>query len=116
MTIDPVKLLIEAGAISSDPFAPNSRYRGVAQAGYVRRPGERIVKYVLRRFIPQRRAMTAVFEHIVQGGERPDGLAAQTLGDAELYWRIADANAVIDPNELTDTVGARVIIPPPPGL
>jgi hypothetical protein len=33
-----------------------------------------------------------------------------------LYWRIADANAVVDPNELTDTLGRRVDIPLPPGM
>jgi hypothetical protein len=38
------------------------------------------------------------------------------LGDAELYWRIADANAVTDPFELTEMLGARVIIPLPSGL
>jgi hypothetical protein len=116
VSLDPIKMLIEAGAISSDPFAANSRYHGVGQALYSRHAGDPVVRYVLRRFIPQRRAIGIVFEHIVQGGERPDLLAAQTLGDAELYWRIADANAVIDPRDVTDTVGARVLIPTPPGV
>jgi hypothetical protein len=71
---------------------------------------------VLRRFIPQRRDIAVTLEHIVQSGERPDLLAAQAFGDAELYWRIADANAVTDPFELTDTLGARVVIPVPPGI
>jgi hypothetical protein len=117
MTItDPVQLLIAAGAISTDPFAPDSRYRGIAQGLFVRDAGDPGVRYVLRRFIPQRRDITIVAEHIVHGGERPDMLAALTLADAELYWRVADANAVIDPNELTDTIGARVNVPTPPGL
>ena len=38
------------------------------------------------------------------------------LGDPELYWRIADANVVTDPFELTDTPGDRVQIPRPSGL
>ena len=113
---DPVQLLIEAGAISSDPFAPGSRYRGIAQGLYVRYPNDPGVRYLLRRFIPQRRDISIAIEHIVHSGERPDVLAAQTIGDAGLYWRIADANAVIDPNELTDTVGARIGIPQPTGL
>ncbi len=66
------------------------------------------IAYVLRRFIPQQRDIAVLLEHIVQSGERPDLLAAGHFGDAELYWRIADANAVIDPFELTDTLGARV--------
>ena len=38
------------------------------------------------------------------------------LADPLLYWRIADANAVIDPFELTDVLGRRVDIPLPPGM
>lgn len=116
MTTDPVQLLIDAGAIPANPFASNSRYYSVALARYVRSPGDPGVLYVLRRFIPQKRDIALAGEHIVRAGERPDLLAAQTLGDAELYWRIADANAVTDPFELTDRLGARIVIPQPPGL
>jgi hypothetical protein len=116
MTTDPVQLLIDAGAIPANPFASNSRYYTVALARYLRGAGDPGVVYVLRRFIPQRRDIAIAAEHIVHGGDRPDLLAAQTLGDAELYWRIADANAVTDPFELTDTLGARILIPQPPGL
>jgi hypothetical protein len=116
MATDPVQLLIQAGAIPANPFAPGSRYRTVAIGRFVRGPDDPGVAYVLRRFIPQRRDIAVVAEHIVAGGERPDLLAVQTLGDPELYWRIADAKAVTDPFELTDTLGARVGIPRPPGL
>src|SRR3954469_17151751 len=116
MTTDPVQLLIEAGAIPASPFASNSRYHGVPLGRYVRARGDPGVSYVLRRFIPQRRDITAALQHIVHSGERPDLLAALMLGDAELYWRIADANAVTDPFELTEMLGARVIIPLPSGL
>jgi hypothetical protein len=116
MASDPVQLLIQAGAIPANPFAPSSRYHTVRIDRFVRAPGDPGVAYVLRRFIPQMRDIALAAEHIVSSGERPDLLAAQTLGDPELYWRIADANAVIDPFELTDTPGARVGIPRPPGL
>ena len=119
MSTDPIAALIAAGAFPAEPFAPNSRYRGVPLGLYQRDPArdpDAGIPYVLRRFIPQRRDLPAAFEHVVHGGERPDGLAAQAYGDAELYWRIADANAVTDPFELTDTVGARVAIPQPPGV
>lgn len=116
MTTDPVQLLIEAGAIPAHPFAPNSRYFGVPVARLVRGPGDPGVPYVRRRFIAQRRDIAVAALHVVASGERPDLLAAQTLGDSELYWRIADANAVIDPFELGDTPGARVRIPQPSGL
>jgi hypothetical protein len=116
MTTDPVQALIDAGAIPRSPFAPDSRYAGVALGLYRRTPADPGVAYVLRRFIPQRRDIAIAFEHIVHSGERPDLLAAQAFGDAELYWRIADANVATDPFELTDTLGARVLIPLPPGL
>jgi len=116
MTTDPVQALIDAGAIPTSPFASNSRYFGVAFGLYRRHAGDPGVAYVLRRFIPQRRDTAIAFEHIVQSGERPDLLAAQAFADAELYWRIADANLVTDPFDLTDTLGARVAIPASPGL
>ena len=116
MTTDPVQLLIEAGAIPSSPFAHSSRYYGVAVGRYVRFAGDPGTPYVLRRFIPQRREIAIAAEHGVRSGERPELLAAQALGDAELYWRLIDANALIDPLELTDTLGRRILLPLPPGL
>ena len=115
MSTDPVQLLIEAGAIPSNPFGPASRYVNVSIGRYVKRPGEPGVNYVLRRFIPQRRDVSIVAQHVVQGGERPELVAAQVFGDPELYWRLADANAVTDPFEL-NKVGRRIAIPTPPGL
>jgi hypothetical protein len=116
MTTDPVQALIDAGAIPTSPFADNSRYSGVAIGLYQSGPGDLSAPSVLRRFIPQRRDIGTAFEHIVRSGERPDLMAAQIIGDPELYWRIADANVVIDPFEVTDTLGARVAIPGPPGF
>ena len=116
MTTDPVQLLIDAGAIPSNPFGPNSRYHGVPLGRHVRGPGDPGVAYVLRRFIPQRRDIAIAAEHIVTSGERPELLAAQALGDPELYWRLADANAVTDPFELTDELGRRITFPLPPGF
>lgn len=116
MSSDLVQQLIDAGAISANPFTANSRYNGVGLGLYATKADPNGVRYVLRRFIPQRRDIAIAAEHVVQGGERPDLLAAQALGDSELYWRLADANLVIDPFELTDTAGARILIPLPPGF
>jgi hypothetical protein len=116
MTTDPVQALIDVGAIPTSPFAPDSRYYGVAFGLFQRNPADPGIAYVLRRFIPQQRDIAVLLEHIVQSGERPDLLAAQAFADAELYWRIADANVVTDPFELTDTLGARVIFPAPSGV
>jgi hypothetical protein len=116
MSDDPVQRLIDAGAIPSAPFAANSRYQGVRIALYSSTAMSQPTPYVLRRFIPQRRDIGIAATRIVTGGERPDGVGAQTLGDPELYWRVADANIVTDPFELTDTPGRRIAIPLPPGM
>ncbi|MDE1948643.1 MAG: baseplate wedge protein 53 [Burkholderiales bacterium] len=110
---DPVQMLIDAGAIPATPFSESSRYRGVELATLARADGS-LLAYVRRRFIPPRREIALAAGHLVQGGERPDRLANQQYGDPLLYWRIADGNAVIDPNELTDEVGALIAIPVPP--
>jgi hypothetical protein len=112
---DPVQLLIAAGAIPSTPFVPQSRYSGVPLAVLTQRPGEPRVVYVTRRFIPAQSTMAIAGRHLVTALDRPDSLAATYFGDPLLYWRIADANAVVDPNELTDTPGRRLDIPLAPG-
>lgn len=113
---DPVQLLIDAGAIPSSPFVPQSRYSGVPLAVLQARPEDPRRVYVRRRFIPAPASIALATRHLVGALERPDLLGAQYLGDPLLYWRIADANAVVDPNELTDTPGRRVDIPLPPGF
>ena len=113
--IDPVQLLIDAGAIPSTPFVEQSRYHGIQLTVLQRRPDEPGVVFVRRRFIPASNGPIAG-HHTVKAGDRPDLLGAAYFGDALFYWRIADANAVVDPNELTDTLGRRVIIPQPPGV
>jgi hypothetical protein len=57
-----------------------------------------------------------LFEHTVTQGERLDNIAAQYLGDPEQFWRICDANAVLRPDELTDTTGRRIRITMPAGI
>jgi hypothetical protein len=114
--VDPVQMLIDAGAIPNTPFVAQSRYNGVALAVFVRRPGEPGVAYVRRRFIPAPAATLVATHHTVASGDRPDLLGAAYFGDVLLYWRIADTNAVVDPHELTDTVGRRVVIPTISGI
>ena len=113
---DPVQLLIDAGAIPSTPFVPQSRYSGVPLALLQRRPDDPGVVYVRRRFIPAPGSLTIVARHVAGALDRADLLGAKYLGDPLLYWRIADANSVVDPNELTDTLGRRIDIPLPPGM
>lgn len=111
--LDPVQMLIDAGAIPSSPFSEASRYRGVALATFTRADGTPQA-YVRRRFVPAQREIPMAAAVTVGSGDRPDLLAHQHYGQALLYWRIADGHAVIDPFELTDTAGRRLLLPVPP--
>ncbi len=117
-TTDPVQMLIDAGAIPQTPFDENSRYRKVdiallaappvSPAGGAAQPP---VPYLRRRFIAQPSDIALAAYATVGASERPDLLAARTLGEPLAYWRLADANGVADPNALTDTPGMRVAVP-----
>jgi hypothetical protein len=117
---DPVQMLIDAGAIPATPFGPNSRYARVSIARFelARSDGDgggESVPYVLRRFVPQARDIPIALHYGLRGRDRIDLLAAHYLGDAELHWRIADANLATDMLELTANPGQRIAIPLPPG-
>jgi hypothetical protein len=112
---DPVQMLIAAGAIPASPFGPSSRYATVAIGLFSVATDDAPVAYVLRRFVPQARDIAIVARHTVQAGDRVDLLAQHYLGDVELTWRIADANAASDLLDFTATPGLRIVIPQPPG-
>ena len=82
-----------------------------------RGPGDPGIAYVLRRFIPAAaRHRGRCWSTSCRAAIGPTCWRRRYFGDAELYWRIADANVVTDPFELTDTLGARIAIPAPPGM
>jgi hypothetical protein len=92
-----------------------SRYFGVETAVRIL-PDGREVPYLRRRLLPRPERLALIAEHVVSEGERPDLLAHRYLGDAEQWWRIADANPVLDPRELTATPGRRLRITLPDGV
>jgi len=49
----------------------------------------------------------------VNDPDRLDLIAARTVGAAEQFWRIADANAALNPFDLTAMPGEQVRIPAP---
>jgi hypothetical protein len=112
---DPVQMLIDAGAIPTSPFGPSSRYAKVAIGRYQVCITE-YVPYVLRRFVPQAREIPLMTHHLVRAGDRIDVIAGHYLGDAEVNWRVADANLATDMLDATATVGVRLAIPLPPGV
>jgi hypothetical protein len=94
---------------------PNSRYVAIEVAAHTTEAG-RTVMHFRRRFIAPADRFQTIAEHTVVEGERPDTLAAQFLGDAEQSWRLADANGVLRPEELTDTPGRTLRITLPEGV
>lgn len=96
-------------------FPPTSRYHGI-EVTTLETPDGDAVPYLRRRFIPSPERFALLQEHVVSEGERPDHVAARYLGDPEAFWRIADANTVIRPHDLTDTPGRRLRITLPEGI
>jgi hypothetical protein len=73
----------------------------------------REIRYVKRRFIPPRDGATTLVEHSVTQEERLDNVTARYLGDPTQFWRVCDANTVLEPNALTDMVGNVIEIAMP---
>lgn len=93
-----LQALLQFTGLKASLFPPNSRYRGIDTAS-LQSAGQTIV-YIRRRFVPSSDQLTPIQEHTVKQGERLDNLAAQFLGDAELFWRLCDANGAMRPEEL----------------
>ena len=106
---DPLKALLDAGAIRSTPFPPNSRYANVLIVQVAAADGTRRV-CLRRRFVPAPERFATLGEHVVSQGERLDQIAARAFGDPELWWRLADANGALRPDELVREAGTRLRI------
>lgn len=99
----------------ADKFAPASRYYG-AEVATLQLPDGRTIAYLRRRFLPPPESFALLHDHTVASGERLDQIAALYLGDPEQFWRIADANGAIAPEELTAEAGSIVRITLPAGV
>jgi hypothetical protein len=93
-------------------FETNSRYARIAVAGYVTPSGE-TVAYVRRRFLPEGSTLPTLTEVTIVENDRLDRITARTLGDPEAFWRVADANNSMNPEDLTAEPGRIIRIPIP---
>lgn len=94
-------------------FDTNSRYYKIKDATLTVKDSdckERIIVYKRRRFIPSTEGTTTLVEHTVIQGERLDNITARYLGDPTLFWRISDANLILNPDELTTESGSLIKI------
>ena len=98
-----------------DRFPATSRYNGIETATLTGDDGTPIV-YLRRRIVPPPDRFMVIQVHLMKPGDRLDLLAAQFFGDPQQFWRICDANAVIDPDELSQSPGMRVRITLPEGI
>lgn len=97
-------------------FPVTSRYTSIPTARYDFPDGREVV-YLLRRFLPDAEKATVLAEHLVTQSERLDNITARYLGDPEQFWRVADANNAMQPEDLTNDahIGQRIRIPLPQG-
>jgi hypothetical protein len=104
-----LEALLSNAAAAPARFPPNSRYNALPTLTHVFADG-RAVAYVTRRFIPGPENYVAVREHLVVQGDRLDLLAARYLSDPEQWWKIADVNLALVPEQLTDEIGERLLL------
>ena len=112
---DPLQALIQIGNLKTNLFPPTSRYHGINTATMETKDGKKII-YLQRRFIPALERYELIQEHTVTEGDRLDNIAAHYLGDPEQFWRIADANNAVRPDELTTEIGSKLRITQPEGI
>jgi hypothetical protein len=91
--------MFEAGVVEATDFPPESRYHGLATRTATAADRTQ-VPYLARRFAPDPARCADLRERRVAEGERLDQIAAAELGDPEAWWRLADANGAIWPDDL----------------
>ncbi|MEI8211039.1 MAG: LysM domain-containing protein [Planctomycetota bacterium] len=105
-----------ANNMAAQSLYPNSsRYNGIAILQH-RQPDGREIAYLDRRFLPPPTSFADLTQHTIALGDRMDNIAFKYLGDPEQYWRIADANAAMQPEDLTAVVGDKIRITLPEGI
>lgn len=97
------------------PVPATSRYAGVEIATSIGTDGDE-VRWFRRRFVPSPEELAINHDHVVRAGERLDLIGDAELGDAELWWRVADANRAMRPDDLTVAPGRRLHIAQPRGF
>jgi hypothetical protein len=106
---------IAGGATSGATSATNSRYYGLGTATWTAPDGS-VVRYTQRRIIPQPEMYATMRQYVVVQGDRIDNVAAKQIGDPLLFWILCDANAAMDPDDLTAQIGRALLITLPAGI
>lgn len=112
---DPLQSLLQSGALKTTAFPSTSRYHGT-DTTTIKAVDNKTIVYLQRRFIPPPERFFFLQEHTVVQGDRVDNIANQYLGDPEQFWQLCDANNVMHPQELTETIGRKIRITLPEGI
>jgi hypothetical protein len=91
-----------------------SRYYGIATLTIDTPNGP--VSYLDRRILPSPDVFALLQNYVVAQGDRLDLVAANFVGDPQAFWRIADANAAMRPDDLVATPGRVLRISLPQGI
>ncbi|SPE40624.1 conserved hypothetical protein [Candidatus Sulfopaludibacter sp. SbA3] len=110
-----MQTLMQFVGLQPNLFAANSRYLGLDTATLTNADGT-TVPYIKRRFLPQPGQLAQVQTYTVVQGDRLDVIAGRYFGDADLFWRICDANGAMRPSDLTCTPGQVLRICMPAGI
>lgn len=82
---------------------PDSRYARLAATPLQHTDAKgRTIAYVPRRILEPFAVFETLGEVRVERGDRVDLIAARTLGSADAWWRIAEANPALDPRDLVE--------------
>jgi hypothetical protein len=95
-------------------ISATSRYSRVGRLVHTGADGRKVL-YLVRRLPPQPEAVAVLSSVPVTEDTRLDTLAYRFFGDPKQSWRIADANAALDPFELIAEPGRHLRIPRPGG-
>jgi LysM domain len=107
--------ILQSSAAGPQQYAPNSRYFGQPTTTLTA-PDGTVISYLTRRFVPQPERFALLKQHTVAQGDRPDSIAAKYFNDPVQWWRLADANRVVQPEALTATIGQTVRVTLPEGV
>ena len=92
-------------------FDANSRYAAQPLATWVDSQGRVRVYVTLREVPPPVPPQSFDRRHEVTDHDRVDRIAWKEIGDPQQFWRLADANGALHPDELTANVGRRLLVP-----
>jgi hypothetical protein len=113
---DPLQELLAAGVVPTTSFPPTSRYSAVPVDAWDPGGGRSPVPFLGRRLCPRAEHFALLYEVRIAERDRRDLLGHRHLGDPELWWRLADANGIVDPRDLTDPIGRRIRVTLPEGV